>query len=388
MGVPDTLRSESPQSAQDAAELLNACARDGTGVRIAGAGTKAWGRPGADCGVRLSTSALDAIVEHNEGDLTAVLQAGVPLRALQETLAAAGQMFALDPPLGADDGATVGGAIAAGDCGPLRHRYGAARDLVLGVTVALSDGSVAQAGSKVIKNVAGYDLAKLFSGAFGTLGLITQVAVRLHPVAPGHATATGTTDDAARLQAAAIALASSPLEAQALDVRWEAGAGMVLARFAGVAAAEQAQAAARLLADAGMQAQTVEDDAPLWAAQRAGQRSAGGAVVRVSGRPTQLSEVCAAAGVEGATLVGRAAHGLSWIALPAAAPGEIVHAIARLREALHPSPCVVLDAPAPVRAHFDPWDLQETAGLVLMRRVKQRFDPTATCNPGIYVGGI
>ncbi|MEA2155662.1 MAG: glycolate oxidase binding subunit, partial [Solirubrobacteraceae bacterium] len=273
-----TLRSETPRSAEDAAELLRACAQEGTGVRIAGAETKPWGLPGEDCGVRLATAALDAIVEHNAGDFTAVLQAGVCLRALDETLAGAGQMFALDPPRGAGERATVGGAIAAGDSGPLRHRYGAARDLVLGVTVALSDGSLAQAGSKVIKNVAGYDLAKLFSGSFGTLGLITQVAVRLHPRPPAQATASGATDDPARVQDAAIALASSSLEAQSLDVRWEAGEGRVLARFAGVAAAEQAAAADELLAAAGLQAQTIEDDESLWAAQRAAQRSAEGAV--------------------------------------------------------------------------------------------------------------
>jgi glycolate oxidase FAD binding subunit len=388
MGTADTLRSESPQTAQDAAELLRACAQDGTAVRIAGGATKAWGLPGADFGVRLDTTALDAVIEHNAGDLTAVLEAGVPLRALAELLAPAGQMFALDPPRGAGEAATVGGAIAAGDSGPLRHRYGAARDLVLGVTVALSDGSVAQAGSKVIKNVAGYDLAKLFSGSFGTLGLITQVAVRLHPRPPSQATATGATDDPARLQEAAIALASSSLEAQALDVRWEAGEGMVLARFAGVAAAAQAAAAERLLAAIGMPAQTIEDDEPRWAAQRAAQRSADGAVVRVSGRPTQLADVCIAADVAGATLAGRAALGLSWIALPAAAPGDLVQAIARLRKVLHPSACVVLDAPAYVRAHLDPWDQPETSALVLMRRVKARFDPTATCNPGVFAGGI
>jgi glycolate oxidase FAD binding subunit len=383
-----TLRSETPQTDEDAAELLRSCAADGVAVRFAGGATKAWGLPGADCGLHLHTGALDAIVEHNRGDLTAVLQAGVPLRALDEALAAAGQMLALDPPLGAGDAATVGGAIAAGDSGPLRHRYGAARDLVLGVTVALSDGSLARAGGKVIKNVAGYDLAKLFSGAFGTLGLITEVAVRLHPRPPDHATAIGTTDDPARLQEAAGALAASSLEAQTLDVRWEAGEGHVLARFAGIAAGPQAAAAERLLAAAGVQARAVEDDAALWAAQRAAQRSADGAVVRVSGRPTQLAETCIAADVAGATLVGRAALGLSWIALPGAAPGELVQAIARVRNVLGPSPCVVLDAPAPVRAHLDPWDHPEDSALVLMRRVKARFDPTATCNPGIFAGGI
>ncbi len=164
---------------------------------------------------------------------------------------------------------------------------------------------------------------------------------------------------------------------------------MVLARFGGVAAPAQAAAAQALLREAGLQAATVEDDEPLWAAQRAAQRSAeGGAVVRVSGRPTQLADACVAAQIAGGSLVGRAGLGVSWIALAPAAPGELVTAIARLRKVLAPSPCVVLDAPAHVRTHLDPWDHVEDAALVLMRRVKARFDPTATCNPAIFVGGI
>ena len=318
-----------------------------------------------------------------------MLQPGVSLRELDEALAGAGQMLALDPPLGAGDAATVGGALAAADSGPLRHRYGAPRDLVLGVTVALSDGSIAHAGGKVIKNVAGYDLAKLFTGSFGTLGMIVEVAVRLHPRPPAQVTAIGTTDDPGQLARVASALAHSSLELQSLDVYWEAALGSVLARFGGIAAAEQAEAARRLIEPLGMQAATVLDDEPLWAAQRAGQRSIeGGAIVRVSGRPSQLDDACVAAQVAGATLVGRAALGVSWIALPPAAPGELVTAIDRLRNVLAPSPCVVLDAPAYVRSHLDPWDQPEDAGLVLMRRVKARFDPTGTCNPATFVGGI
>jgi glycolate oxidase FAD binding subunit len=385
----ETIRSETPQSAVDAAKLLRGCAHRDIAVRIVGAGTKPWGYPGAECGLQLHTGALDAIVEHNEGDLTAVLQPGVTLRDLDATLAAAGQMLALDPPLGAGDAATIGGAIAAADSGPLRHRYGAPRDLVLGVTAALSDGTLAHAGGKVIKNVAGYDLAKLFAGSFGTLGVIVEVAVRLHPRPRAQATATGTTDDPAQLARAASALAHSSLELQSLDVCWDASRGALLARFGGIAAAEQAATAQRLLETLSVDAGVVEDDEPLWAAQRAAQRSVdGGAVVRVSGRPSQLADACVAAQVAGATLVGRAALGVSWIALPAAAPGDLVTAIARVRKMLAPSPCVVLDAPAYVRTHLDPWDQPEDAGLVLMRRVKQRFDPSATCNPAIFVGGI
>src|SRR5439155_22546230 len=118
---------------------------------------------------------------------------------------ASGQMLALDPP---DPGgrATVGGVVATGDTGPIRHRYGAPRDQILGIRAALADGTLARSGGKVIKNVAGYDLAKLFAGSFGTLGLVVEVAIRLYPLPPSRATAVGTSDDLAALSRAARAV--------------------------------------------------------------------------------------------------------------------------------------------------------------------------------------
>src|SRR3954466_4788822 len=182
-------------------------------VRVRGGGTKlGWGRPGQP-DVEFSTASLTDVVEHNEGDLTAILQAGVRLVDAQKQFADAGQMLALAPPTRHD--ATIGGLVAAGDSGPLRHRYGAARDLVLGVRVALTDGSVAHAGGKVIKNVAGYDLAKLFSGSFGTLGAILEVAVRLHPRRPTASAAT-TADDPDRLATIARTLTHARHDAHAI----------------------------------------------------------------------------------------------------------------------------------------------------------------------------
>src|SRR5688572_26203365 len=159
----------------------------GRAVRPVGGGTKLqWGShppsPGPEGAVDLGTGTLGEIAEHNVGDFTAVLGAGVRVADAQAAFAAENQMLALDPPLGAGDAATVGGMIATADSGPLRHRYGGVRDLVVGMTVILSDGTVAKSGGKVIKNVAGYDLAKLFAGSYGTLGLIASVSVRLHPL--------------------------------------------------------------------------------------------------------------------------------------------------------------------------------------------------------------
>jgi glycolate oxidase FAD binding subunit len=374
-------QTEAPAGAEEAAKLLGVASATGQRVRIRGGGTReGWGHVTEPPDVVLSTTGLDRILEHNEGDLTAVLEAGVPLRAAQERFGAAGQMLALDP-AGARE-ATVGGVFATGDSGPLRHRYGAARDLIVGVTVALPDGTVAKAGGKVIKNVAGYDLAKLFTGAFGTLGLIVSVAVRLHPRPPQALTARGVCDDADHLTRAASALAHRPLEAEALDLAWAGGRGAVLARFGGATAEHGAATALEVLRENGCAADVVEDDAALWQQQREHQRSTTATVVKVSALPTDLPRLLAAADDLDATLVGRAALGLSWVTVGDA------DAVEKLRAALAPAPCVVTDAPVEVREQLDPWDTERAEPLALMRRVKERFDPTGACNPGLYVGGI
>ena len=379
--------TEAPPSPEEAAEVLRTAAQEERRVRVRGGGTKpSWGAPPPQPpDVELSTERLDKVVEHNEGDLTAVLQAGVPLARAQEVFAGANQMIALDPWLGAEEAATIGGVIATGDSGPLRHRYAAARDLILGITVVLGDGTVAKAGGKVIKNVAGYDLAKLFTGSFGTLGLIVEVVMRLHPLAANRVTALGASDDPDALGRAASAVAHSPLGAESLDVAWSGGRGEVLARFGGAAPDAAADQSVELLQEAGLEARATADDEGLWERQRAGQRSPDGAVVRVSGLASELPAVLRAAGEAGASLVGRGGMGLSWITLPAQDAGALVAAVEDLRRRLRPFDCVVLDAPDDVREKVDVWGGD---ALPLMRRVKARFDPHNVCNPGIFVGGI
>jgi glycolate oxidase FAD binding subunit len=381
-----------PGSAEEVVETLRDAGAHRHRVRARGGATKlGWGRPVEDPEVDLDLSGLDRVLEHNEGDLTAVLEPGVPLARAQERFAAAGQMLALDPPLGPDEAATVGGVFAAGDSGPLRHRYGGPRDLIIGIGVALSDGTSARSGGKVIKNVAGYDLAKLFTGSFGTLGVITEVVVRLHPLDPDTATARGRTDDARRLADAASALTHARTETVSLDVAWSDGAGHVLARFGGRSAADQARAGVELLAEAGLEADLLGDDSALWEAQREGQRPAvgDGAVVRVSSVQTELPRVLGATAAHGGSLVGRAALGLSWIALPGTwGPEALAAELERLRAALAPAPCVIQQAPAEVRSRLDPWGVGDGAALELMRRTKARFDPSGVCNPGVFVGGI
>ncbi|HEX2110195.1 MAG TPA: FAD-binding oxidoreductase [Gaiellaceae bacterium] len=395
------LRTEAPASPEAVAALLREAKGDGLRVRVRGGGTKlGWGAVVPEPDLELSTSRLDRIVEHNAGDLTAVLEAGVRLAEAQAAFAEAGQMLALDPPLATGSeassrdgglaptcppgfaGATIGGIVATADAGPLRHRYGAVRDLLLGITVALSDGTVATAGGKVIKNVAGYDLAKLFAGSFGTLGVILRVVVRLHPRPRTSATLAGETDDPGALARAASHLARAPLELEALDVRWAAGSGTLLARFGGVSAETQARRRVGALAEEGLAASVETEDETVWETQRAAQRSTDGVVVRVSALPTELERVVWTADRLGASLVGRAAAGVSWLTLADAEPVD------ELRAVLAPFPCVVLDAPVEVRDRIDPWGAVDEAELRLMRRVKERFDPAHILNPGVFVGGI
>jgi glycolate oxidase FAD binding subunit len=292
-------------------------------------------------------------------------------------------MLALDPPLGAGDAATIGGLVATADSGPLRHRYGGIRDLVVGVTVVLSDGTVAKAGGKVIKNVAGYDLAKLFAGSYGTLGLIASVSLRLHPAPDRTATARATGDDPAALAAAAARLAALPLEADALDVAWADGRGAVLVRFGGAAATGQADAAAGRLRDRGFgDADVVPDDDELWAAERSRQRAPGGVVVKVAGVPADLADVLRAADANGATVVSRATHGLSWLALEG---DDLGHRTDALRRALDGRATTVLDGARHVQS---PWPSPDPGALAVMERIKSRFDPARVFRPGTFVGGI
>ncbi|MGZ4203158.1 MAG: FAD-binding oxidoreductase [Thermoleophilaceae bacterium] len=371
-----TRELQAPRTPDEAAALVRQCGADGLTLRVRGNGTKyGWGTPAAEPDVELSTSSLGELLEHKEGDLTTIVEPGLELEEAQKRYAKAGQMLALDPPLG---GATVGGVLATGDSGPLRHRYGAPRDLVLGMTVALSDGTVAKSGGQVIKNVAGYDIGKLFCGSFGTLGLILRVALRLHPLPARTATAIGRTDDPEILARAASELAHFSLEKDCLDVRWEDGSGAVLTRLGGATAHEQAQAACALLAEQGVQAEIVEDDAELWQRQRDGQRSADRAVMRVSGQQAELARTLRAVETLGGRLVGRGSLGLSWITLD-------LDRVLELRAALTPFKCVLLDAPRELRASLDVWDAEPVE---LSRRIKQRFDPAGVFAPGTFAGGI
>jgi glycolate oxidase FAD binding subunit len=170
-----------PGTESELAEVLRLANDAGLAVIPRGGGTKlGWGNPPTRADLILSTARLTEIIEHAWADLTVSVEAGCTIQRLQETLAQHGQRLALDPLW--PERATIGGVLSTNDSGALRLRFGALRDLIIGATIALPDGTLASSGGKVVKNVAGYDLPKLVTGALGTLGVITRAVFRLHPL--------------------------------------------------------------------------------------------------------------------------------------------------------------------------------------------------------------
>src|ERR1700751_5828664 len=221
MGVQPQFVVE-PASEQELAAVLS-CAN---GAEIAviprGGATKlTWGNPPKRAGLILSTVRLNRILEHAWADLTVTVEAGCTLQALQEKLAQHGQRLALDGLW--PDRATIGGALSTNDSGALRLRFGPLRDLIIGVTIALPDGTLASSGGKVVKNVAGYDLPKLVTGAFGTLGVITRAVFRLHPLPRATKSFSFTAENYSNMQQHILAIQDSQLAHTSLQIRAASG---------------------------------------------------------------------------------------------------------------------------------------------------------------------
>jgi len=361
-------------------------------VLVRGGGTKLdWAGRVPDPDLVLDTTGLTGVLTHNPGDMTASVRAGSTLTALQEHLAASGQWLALDPP---DAGATLGGLLAAGDSGPSRLRYGGLRDHVIGVTLVLADGTVARSGGHVIKNVAGYDLAKLMYGSLGSLAVVAEVVLRLHPRPAASLTITGPAD-AAHATAAVLALAASPLEPAA--VGWLSGEpGTLLVRVDGTPGPVRASGTrlVALLAGLGIDAAPLPaaDAATAWADQAAGVRGEPGeTIVRVAGRPGDLAALAGHAGDAagragvGFRLVSSAGMGLHTVRLHGGTAPAHAQVLAALREhARSRGASVLLRSRSP---ELD--DLVDALGpppstAALLRSIKAQFDPAGRLAPGRF----
>ena len=352
-------------------------------MRPVGGGTKlGWGGAGPEGAVDLETSWLDEIAEHNVGDFTAVLGAGVRLADAQAAFAAEGQMLALDPPLGAADGATVGGMIATArlrPAAPPLRRRARPRGRHDRDPQRRHDRQVGRQGDQERRGLRPREAVRRLLRDARADRLASRCACTRCPAL--NATAIGTSEDPDRLAAAAAALAALPLEADSLDVSWDGDRGHLLVRFGGAAAAHQAEAAAERMRPLGLaDARAEAEDDEIWNRQR------GAAALRGRDRAQGLRPPDRPAGRDprrrapsAARVVSRAALGLSWLALPAGAD------VAAVREALQPRPVAVLDGAAKVD---DAWPAPPEGTLAVMARLKERFDPARIFRPGAYVGGI
>ena len=385
-----------PTSEQQIAAALRLANDAGLGVIPRGGGTKlAWGNPPSRADVILSTARLDKIIEHPWADLTVSVEAGCTIQKLQNALAQHGQRLALDPLWPAR--ATIGGVLSTNDSGSLRLRFGALRDLIIGVTLALPDGTLASSGGKVVKNVAGYDLPKLATGAFGTLGVITQATFRLHPTPIQSRTISATARDSRDAQRLVFAIQNSKLAHSALQIRFvDAQQPQLDVLFEATEAGCSAQVdqLKSLLAPTAI----VDSGPAVWNARQdlysEGRRSiTNAAVARLSILPVQiaethdlLSQIASATHVRFNAVMQATGLGTILLTGDPVGIGKALHALRTELESKVGGSLTIEEAPAissPVNCWGEPGDR-----MTIMQMVKRQFDPKSTLNPGRFVGGI
>ncbi len=375
-----------PGTAEDLAHALRWAHAAGVRVAPRGGGTKlGWGNPPAACDLVLSTARLNRVLEHAWADMTVIVEAGCLVADLQKALAEHGQRLALDPLW--PERATIGGILSTNDSGTLRARYGSLRDLIIGITVALPDGTLAKSGGKVVKNVAGYDLSKLFTGALGTLGVIVQAIFRLHPL-PRETRSLSFSGTPQALNQLLLAIQASKLTFTGLQLRAAPGSAQLDVRFDGTTAGIQAQVKQVQQIAGSMEA--LDAPANTWTSHQAIWDGAESALVaKFSVLPVQFAAVCA--------LVERSAGAepQAWkVVIQSVGTGYArlegnEAALRTLRDELAKTggTLVALGCPVAVKRGLDVWGPPSDAQ-ALMVRIKQRFDPDGTLNPGRFIGGI
>jgi glycolate oxidase FAD binding subunit len=317
--------------------------------------------------------------------MTVVAEAGCTLATLQSTLAQHGQHLALDVLW--PEHATVGGVIATNDSGAFRIRYGGMRDLIIGATIVLPDGTVAKSGGKVVKNVAGYDLQKLMTGALGTLGVITEAIFRLHPASKEQRALTFHTPDVSLANDLLLRVHDSQeLVPTGVQVRTDASGKCELdLRFEGIRPGVEAQIKALL---AMTDIPHIAADGQVWTARERLWSGEPAVIAKISVLSTHIADVCAAianAQREKAWSVVAQSVGLITARLEGASLEQII-SLRRAVEGLGGS-LVVLECPVEWKGRFDVWGTN-TDALPLMVRVKQQLDPAGTLNRGRFIGGI
>jgi glycolate oxidase FAD binding subunit len=396
-----------PSTAEQTAALLAVAGEEKLAVVPRGSGSGlGLGRPPARLDLVLDLRSLDTIVQYEPADLTVSVLAGVTAGALAARLAPHRQWLPVDPPGAADR--TLGGMVATNASGPLRARYGTLRDLLLGVRFVQAAGVVTWGGARVVKSVTGYDVPKLMVGALGTLGVLTELTLRLHPVPEASATTVVTFARPEAAQEFLALLLDSTLEPNRVEFLNEPAlracgfppsAAAVAVSVGSVEAAVQAQE--RMIEDlagrVGGEAAGVSD--AFWSRHDAAMRlTTSGVVLKVGTLTSRIAETVRVVDtlVQAATPVGKAVIGgqgsvgvlrVGLPAMPASAGAGVVEGL-RSVVARFDGGVVIERGPRELRTSVDPWGPVPAPALALMRGLKDEFDPTGVLNPGRFAGGL
>jgi glycolate oxidase FAD binding subunit len=388
-----------PNTDLELAAVMSLAHRHRWRVLIAGQATKlSWGALGRDVELVVSTRKLNRLIDHAVGDMTVTVEAGIRFTDLQILLAKHRQWLPLDPTYPAQ--ATLGGILATRDAGSLRHRYGSLRDLCLGLSFVRSDGQIAKAGGRVVKNVAGYDLMKLFSGAYGTLGIVTEMTLRLYPMQATSQTILVTglvTGDAAAIGEMTDELLQSTLTPALMDVEVNSQSELLTLRLQFQSLPEsvsaQIERVQTMAQERSLTSTILTDDSDL-PDQPDLDLSSGSILCQIGVLSAQavpslvtLRQIAAdySLAMEGRIHAG---SGLGRLCL------RVNEAMAEEILLKWRSHCEqsggflsVLEAPVFLKQSVDVWGYSGNA-LAAMRKLKEHFDPHGLLNPGRFVGGI
>ncbi|MBT9313513.1 FAD-binding oxidoreductase [Leptothoe kymatousa] len=378
-----------PESVEQLSAVVRTCYERRWRMVSCGQRTKLhWGGSRLkDVDVVISTARLNRLLDHWIEDFTTRVEAGLGFADLQSQLGLENQFWPVDPLYG--DRATIGGIVATANGGSLRQRYGSVRDTVIGVQFVRYDGEVVKAGGRVVKNVAGYDLMKLMTGAYGSLGILSQVNLRLYPVAAVSQTVvlSGAADEIAE---AALQTRLQGITPVAMDLIGASNGMRLVGRFQGIAAGvdEQVERFQAIAQAAGLESSAVEDST-FWASLALQLASPSKLLCKVGILPTELVPLLQLlAEVSADNWLARLhnASGLGLIALSAEAP-NIIDILNKVRShcSNHKGYLTVLQAPNSLT--FEPWGYTGNA-LGMMKAIKQQFDPHDLLNSGRFVGGI
>jgi len=392
-----------PDSAEKLAEVMACAHKQGWRVLPCGAGSKlTWGGliQGAD--LLVSTARLNRLIDHAIGDLTVTAEAGMQFANLQNQLAQANQFLALDPAYA--DQATLGGIVATADTGSLRQRYGGVRDMLLGISFVRADGQIAKAGGRVVKNVAGYDLMKLFTGSYGTLGIVTQMTFRVYPQSEASESVLvqGSVEALEQVRSTVLRSGLTPIAMDWLSpplvrqlTNSAATLPALLLKFQAIAPSVTLQvqrvnelAQALQLAAIGS---TGDSELQLWQVLQthlASTNQADQTICKVGVMPASatlwLQQLERLAPTGFAQI--HAASGLGRLVFTEPVEANLLLTLRRFCQE-HNGFLTVLQATPAIKQQLDSWGDVGNA-LSIMQALKQQFDPQGGLSPGRFVGGI